>query len=255
MKDIINTLLENYLVVIIIVIAIILYLFRNKIKGKLGEIKSSNELNKLDREEYKVLDNIILYSDNKTHEIDNIVISKYGLFIIEMKNYIGKVSGSKDDDKWTHYAYKNVNKFYNPVKQNYGHMRCVSDALKLDMRYLIPVVVFSNDTYIDSDVKYVIDAWAVDKFREQELVSDSTGYSARLLTVDELHNNLGYGNKNVVNENVPEWVYSTGTWTFPYYSSNTGTLLMTNGNIIGMRSYNYSTPVRPVVTLKKSALE
>ena len=164
MKDIINTLLENYLVVIIIVIAIILYLFRNKIKGKLGEIKSSNELNKLDREEYKVLDNIILYSDNKTHEIDNIVISKYGLFIIEMKNYIGKVSGSKDDDKWTHYAYKNVNKFYNPVKQNYGHMRCVSDALKLDMRYLIPVVVFSNDTYIDSDVKYVIHLKDVNKY-------------------------------------------------------------------------------------------
>ena len=106
-----------------------------------------------------------------------------------------------------------------------------------------------------SDVKYVIDAWAVDKFREQELVSDSTGYSARLLTVDELHNNLGYGNKNVVNENVPEWVYSAGTWTIPYYSSNTGTLLMTNGNIISMRSYDYSTPVRPVVTLKKSALE
>ena len=106
-----------------------------------------------------------------------------------------------------------------------------------------------------SDVKYVIDAWAVDKFREQELVSDSTGYSARLLTVDELHNNLGYGNKNVVNENVPEWVYSTGTWTFPYNSSSTGTLLMTNGKIIGMRSYEYSAPVRPVITLKKSALE
>ena len=106
-----------------------------------------------------------------------------------------------------------------------------------------------------SDVKYVIDAWAVDKFREQELVSDSTGYSARLLTVDELHNNLGYGNKNVVNENVPEWVYSDGTWTIPYFSSNTGTLLKTNGNIIAMRSYEYSVTVRPVVTLKKSALE
>ena len=106
-----------------------------------------------------------------------------------------------------------------------------------------------------SDVKYVIDAWAVDKFREQELVSDSTGYSARLLTVDELHNNLGYGNKNVVNENVPSWVYSNRSWVLPYYPGNAGTLISTNGNIIGMRSYEYSIPVRPVVTLKKSALE
>lgn len=183
MKDVINTLGENYLVVIIIIISIILYLFRNKIKGKLGEMKSTNELNKLDRGEYKVLDNVILYSDNKTHEIDNIVISKYGLFIIEMKNYIGKVVGSKDDNEWVHYVGKNVNRFYNPVKQNYGHMKCVSDCLKLDMRYLIPVVVFSNDTYIDSNVKYVIHLKDVNKYIERHKKN-------MYLDVDEIYEKL-----------------------------------------------------------------
>ena len=112
-----------------------------------------------------------------------------------------------------------------------------------------------TSNYEISDVKYVVDAWGSNVFNVNDLTIDSTGYSARLLTVDELHNNLGYGNKNVVNENVPEWVYSAGTWTFPYNSSSTGTLLMTNGKIIGMRSYEYSAPVRPVITLKKSALE
>ena len=164
MKDIINTLLENYIVVIIAIVALILYLCRNKIKGKLGEMKASNTLNELDRSEYKVLDNLILYSDNKTHEIDNVVISKYGIFVVEMKNYQGKVVGDKDSDKWTQYIGKRVNKFYNPVKQNYGHMRCLSDVLKIDMRYLIPVVVFSNDTYIESDVKYVIKLNYVNKY-------------------------------------------------------------------------------------------
>ena len=164
MNDIINTACENYIVIIVIVIAIILYLFRNKIKGKLGEIKVSNTLNELDRDEYKVIDNIILYSDNKTHEIDNIVVSKYGLFIIEMNNYLGKVSGDKEQRNWTQYIGKKINKFYNPVKQNYGHMKCVSDVLKLDMRYLIPIVVFSNDTYIDSDVRYVIHLRDLNKY-------------------------------------------------------------------------------------------
>ena len=112
-----------------------------------------------------------------------------------------------------------------------------------------------TSNYEISDVKYVVDAWESNVFNANDLAIDSTGYSARLLTVDELHNDLGYGNKNVANENVPSWVYSNRSWTLPYYSGNAGTLILTNGNIIGMRSYEYSVPVRPVVTLKKSALE
>ena len=46
--------------------------------------------------------------------------------------------------------------------------------------------------YAKSEVKYVVDAWAADKFQSSDLKKDATGYSARLITIDELTNNKGY---------------------------------------------------------------
>ena len=42
----------------------------------------------------------------------------------------------------------------------------------------------TND-YLESDVKYVVDAWASDKLKTNDLVVDSTGYSVRLIRYDE----------------------------------------------------------------------
>ena len=42
-----------------------------------------------------------------------------------------------------------------------------------------------ND-YNKSDVKYVVDAWANQEFGSENLVKDETGYSARLMTKEEI---------------------------------------------------------------------
>lgn len=59
-------------------------------------------------------------SDNKTHQINHIIVSKYGIFVIETKQYI---KGNNFDKSW---LIKNGNKnFYvnNPLHQNYGHVK------------------------------------------------------------------------------------------------------------------------------------
>ena len=107
-----------------------------------------------------------------------------------------------------------------------------------------------------SDAKYVIDAWAFDKFKDQELVNDSTGYRARLLTVDELHNNLGYGNSNNANDKVPKWInINTAYWTMTSSNNTVAYRILNNANISENWIYMYYNTIRPVVTLKKSALE
>lgn len=107
-----------------------------------------------------------------------------------------------------------------------------------------------------SDAKYVIDAWAFDKFKDQELVNDSTGYRARLLTVDELHNNLGYRNSNNANDKVPKWInINTTYWTMTSSNNTVAYRILNNANISENWIYMYYNTIRPVVTLKKSALE
>ena len=120
----------------------------------------------------------------------------------------------------------------------------------------------TND-YSQSDIKYVVDAWANDKFT-------SSGYSeARLITEDELVNNLGYGYGNSsywIGSNTPSWVYNSnyGYWTMipseynnyiVYYVSDNGvakTMGVYDTNYMG--AYVSGNTVRPVITIKKSAL-
>ena len=50
--------------------------------------------------EYYVMDDVVLNTVRGTTQIDHIVISKYGVFVIETKNYRGIIYGNDDSKKW-----------------------------------------------------------------------------------------------------------------------------------------------------------
>lgn len=52
-------------------------------------------------EDYHVLDDIVLNTKKGTTQIDHIVVSKYGIFAIETKNYRGEIYGNDDRQQWT----------------------------------------------------------------------------------------------------------------------------------------------------------
>ncbi|TGE34258.1 nuclease-related domain-containing protein [Desulfosporosinus sp. Sb-LF] len=90
-------------------------------KGELGEYKIDIQLDQLPKN-YKYVSNLLL-PNPKAHsgysQIDHVVISPYGLFVIETKNYSGEISGSKQDKVW----FQNGKyQFLNPLWQNYGHI-------------------------------------------------------------------------------------------------------------------------------------
>ena len=88
------------IVIILGILNIILKKAYPKMRGYFGEKWIREELNKLPNE-YKVLNNIMVKDERGTHQIDHLVISKYGIFVIEMKNYFGTIYGSEYNHKWT----------------------------------------------------------------------------------------------------------------------------------------------------------
>ena len=112
--------------------------------------------------------------------------------------------------------------------------------------------------YNQSDIKFIIDSWSSSKVNSNDLVVDSTGYSARLITINELRNNLGYGNDNIDNGNVPSWVKSYNYWTMNSVElSSTYVWAVTHNNLENYfvsGSVMIDITVRPVITIKKSAL-
>ena len=72
------------------------------LKGWFGEKKTTFFMwLSLDKDIYHRFHNIIIPSDNGTTQIDHLLISKYGIYIIETKNIKGWIFGSEKQERWT----------------------------------------------------------------------------------------------------------------------------------------------------------
>lgn len=134
--------------ILLIIMCIMLKRLYPKIRGFFGEFWIKLELKKLPKE-YVVLNDILIKVEGKTHQIDHIIVSRYGIFVIETKNYYGLIKGNEYDEKWTQYLGKRKYKFLNPIRQNYGHIKALKELLKIDMNSFISIICFSNQAELD----------------------------------------------------------------------------------------------------------
>ncbi len=121
-------------------------------KGVLGEWQV-NLLIKffLDKNEYHLIKNVTLptFSDDKaqgTTQIDHIIVSKYGVFVVETKNMKGWIFGSENQRQWTQQIFKHKSKFQNPLHQNYKHVKTLEACLNAKNDSIFSVIIFIGDS-------------------------------------------------------------------------------------------------------------
>jgi len=154
--SLIKTLITEPFILILIALTILAKKLYPKFRGFMGEFWVKMELNKLDKNKYIILNDIMLEDENGTHQIDHIVISQYGIFVIEMKNYYGMITGSEYKDTWIQHLGKNKYYFKNPIHQNYGHIKSLEKILNLDNNLFISIVCFSNQAKLKLDIKSIV---------------------------------------------------------------------------------------------------
>lgn len=96
--------------------------------------------------EYHLLNDITLPFEDGTTQIDHMLISRYGIFVIETKTFSGWIFSSAESPKWTQVIYHMKHNFQNPIRQNYRHVLAVRRLLDfLTEEPLVPIVVFAGD--------------------------------------------------------------------------------------------------------------
>jgi hypothetical protein len=98
------------------------------LKGRLGEKVVADTLAQLP-EGYRIINDLIVRTDWGTTQIDHVVISPHGIFVIETKAYGGWIYGSETDAYWTQVIHRRKKTFYNPLRQNYGHVQALKAIL------------------------------------------------------------------------------------------------------------------------------
>ncbi|QTV05795.1 nuclease-related domain-containing protein [Faecalibacter bovis] len=134
---------------ILLILAFVFLLIFGKstaeIRGEEGEKIVRKKLNRLDKNKYTIINDVVFNINGKKSQIDHIVVSDFGIFVIETKNYKGAVYGSESSYNWTQYLFKKQFKLYNPIKQNQGHIYALQHVLKGLMPLdFISIIVFTN---------------------------------------------------------------------------------------------------------------
>lgn len=140
--------------------------FYPKIRGFMGEFWVKMELGKLPKDKYVVLNDIMVKSTKGTHQIDHIVISKFGIFVVEMKNYFGLITGEEYNDKWVQHLGKNKYYFNNPIHQNYGHIKALEEVLEMEEDKFISIICISNQAKVKVKSKSVTQLDYINKIIE-----------------------------------------------------------------------------------------
>ena len=113
--------------------------------GKRGEKSIARRLRKGLPNEYRILDDVYLpLADGTTTQIDHVVVSQYGIFVVESKSYSGWIFGNESSREWTQIIYHEKNRFQNPMRQNYRHICALAENLGLDKLYFRGVVAFTG---------------------------------------------------------------------------------------------------------------
>lgn len=103
--------------------------------------------------DYHLLNHVTLRPKTGTTQIDHVLVSRFGIFVIETKDYKGWIFARPGDRYWTQVLYRAKFRFQNPLRQNHRHVCAIRELLDfLPADVVHPVVVFTGDAEFKTDV-------------------------------------------------------------------------------------------------------
>ncbi len=101
--------------------------------GRFGEYLTYKNLKPFEKAGAKFLFNCYLPHEDKTTEIDVMMIYKSGIYVFESKNYSGWIFGDENHKNWTQSLPQGRGSkkeyFFNPVWQNKLHIQCLKNVI------------------------------------------------------------------------------------------------------------------------------
>lgn len=122
------------------------YFVLPRLKGAVGEFSVNLRVKRaLNPNEYRLIQDVMLSASEGTTQIDHIIVSRYGIFVVETKAYTGWIFGTEGDAQWTQVIYRRNKRFQNPLRQNYGHIRALAELTEIPEEYFKSLVVFTGN--------------------------------------------------------------------------------------------------------------
>lgn len=156
-------LIFSFLLILSFLFAAFFRSYRRARKGKKGEKLVARELSRCKLKGDRILNDLYLFfGKDVSAQIDHVLFSRRGIFVIETKNLSGILEGDEKSERWvqTLAGGSIVHTFYNPVMQNQTHVNFLRRALSTQHK-IFSVVIFAqgNIQKIRSSNVYTIESF------------------------------------------------------------------------------------------------
>jgi hypothetical protein len=129
----------------------------SKISGKVNEYPLSLFLRNLDKSDYSILKDYNLDCNGNSSVIDYIIVSKYGIFVINSKNLPGTIAHK--DGKWIQKINGSENLIENPVLETYNLVNLLKkEVLTVKDIEIIPIIIFNATSKLDFNLDGIINS-------------------------------------------------------------------------------------------------
>ena len=98
----------------------------------------------LDRHRYTILSNFTLAAGGGIVHFEHLVISRFGIFVIDTVHRGGWISGSEVQERWQQKSLGKIHRFDNPIHANFLRVQALAQLLDMPVSRFHPVVVFSG---------------------------------------------------------------------------------------------------------------
>ncbi|WP_035177827.1 NERD domain-containing protein [Alkalihalobacterium bogoriense] len=222
-------LLAPYLFIVALLVGMVIFKLKfPQIKGAVGEAYVNRILSQLGTN-YTIYHDLYIPNDKGgTTQIDHVVTSPFGIFVIETKHYEGWIFGKENQKYWTQVIYKRKEKLFNPIWQNRAHVEALKTYLdKEDKGYFHSIIVFSTNSTFKFDMSFTsavviqfpqllseikqrnaqsisgLELRAIDKALEQVVITDKQEKrQVKRKHVEVIKNNRANERKQEVHDNI-----------------------------------------------------
>ena len=113
---------------IVFITLIVMFIRQSRDKENADPRAIKNVLNQLELD-YEVVTNVMVPGDRGIFDLANVVVSPYGVFVITVKQTIGKIFGGKGDREWEVKSGRSRDFIPNPLWENRKHVNALEKLI------------------------------------------------------------------------------------------------------------------------------
>lgn len=161
-----------------------------------GEAEERYIESELQRQNFtkRVLRDMYIPYNGETKQIDVLLLTQFGIYVIESKDYSGWIFGSLNSKIWTQSLNKHSRyKFYNPIWQNNSHIKALCTYLhskceyfNLEEKYFYSLIIFSGKAELKEIPKNLVDCKVINDYELNDCINYENMNKPQIFTEEQL---------------------------------------------------------------------